>query len=652
MPIMMIDSAKMFKPAPREYVRFLTEDELIEMGARPNEDGLYNFKPLANAYPFTHEMKHLFGCKARVNEIASAEDGSANVSLSEVETGSSSRFGFSAWMLRKYHDVSDGTFSRILSEYKSSHDTTKDIISRVEQNPTKKDQMANALRQAKQVENSYITEVYRAYVAGNVTVENFNKFLEMSCENQAEMDVEAAVVNAKRTAIEAAKARRIAREAACSDAAVAIVQRFRNSQAEGSPALFDREGRVETLYAQFGIDLHRDDMIEAIKSKVLSCFDFSARFPGIPRTQYEAKRLENAILMATEQLEFDERVTVYLSSTVRHTLSKFVYNFVSANFTHMNHPTDGRAGRIIALRRSVCSIDGGTTFNDLVHECTTCGTRHGRGPGQICRACQEQADRNIFHRYHSTPRNYPSSRVGTVLFGIENELHCPTARDNHEAFRIIRDSEGMAIGELDGSLGRYDGEVILNPLPYSNKNTKKVTDFFAKLGTKMRVPHMDESTVSYGLHINVSGFATSVAERAQRFLYANKAEVERLAGRTENSYCYYNRFDSGDKYRAINIRGNGVAEFRIFRATTNHTELMYRLQFAMTVLKFCSVTPTSSENFTWEKYKQYVKAQRRSNELRLYFFPTLKEDLKKKRAEGRIKRDAIKKTEGMALEAA
>ncbi len=403
--------------------------------------------------------------------------------------------------------------------------------------------------------------------------------------------------------------------------------------------LFNREKTTTIVPGGNSRNATASRLRQDIAAKILEVvkFDNSSRVKGEvilgnPVNTAPHDRWNAAAKKAHEQLGMfasHEGVKIYKTSVEFFEIPELVFNVIrhssASMFINVRHPTTNIDVRALESALTTVPNNNGRVFRDLVCACSTCGNQHGRGTGQVCQRCFENANRNIFNGYHSQNRNYEGPRIGAVRFGIENELHCKDAKANHAAFGIIRQNSDLAIGELDGSLSQYDGEVILCPLPFTNQAMKKVGDFFQTLSEHMTVPDQKMSSTSYGLHINVSGYATETAVRASHFLKNNQGLVETLAGRQQNTYCSYSNINAGTKYSAINIRRNGVAEYRIFRATVDRDTLMMRIQFAIALMEFCEVvTDMSSKDFTWESFKTFAKGLRRSNELRAYLHPDLK----------------------------
>jgi len=199
---------------------------------------------------------------------------------------------------------------------------------------------------------------------------------------------------------------------------------------------------------------------------------------------------------------------------------------------------------------------------------------------------------------------YPKPKLGKVMVGIENELHIKDEDVRTKMDKIVSSKKykGLIQWHEDGSLDDDDMEFISKPMTFTKSNLKKVSSFFNKQSKLAYCP--SRSDTSYGLHVNVSGFIDGVFSMAQRFLCQNQKNVEKLAGRRANEYCEYDELD-GEKYCCLHIRGDGIGEFRIFRATTRPERLAYRIQFCIALCQMFKDGKYVSGN--WKDFEAYVK---------------------------------------------
>ena len=165
----------------------------------------------------------------------------------------------------------------------------------------------------------------------------------------------------------------------------------------------------------------------------------------------------------------------------------------------------------------------------------------------------------------------------------------------------------------DSSLRDHDIEVVSKPFAHTPSSMKILCDFFAEIEPYACLPKEYDGSISYGLHVTVSGYGTQVAIDARRFIRTYKTKSQEIAGRSGNRYCDYTRATEthGGKSCALNIRNSGAAEFRIFRATTQPERLKYRTQYALSVMHFMSQQPTG----TWADYKKFISSLRRYEDI-------------------------------------
>ena len=594
-------------------------------------------------FMFTQAMMHLCGTTAVVKEVSPRTDalGYYNVLLHKHTTsGETERFLYSSWMLCDAAETSM-TIDGMLAEIGVSIRAYNSLV--VPENATP--EQIDEIVKAKETIMKGLSKIERGidlrYSHDKCTKREVYRVLKaLFGSNAMKLRASFDAINESKAKYTAETMKHVNRRTKALMIAKFVLKQYANIYAEKYPTLmFNRLKFTTVVPGGDSKNVHIDKIYTEISNKVLELvkFDNSSRIKGgqilgrpvntAPHDRWNAAA--NHVVSVLGMSKTSEGEKIYRTSVDFFEVPKLVFACLRTNgsnpFISVRHPSNGDEVR--ALSSAVTQVNGsvGPVFRDLVSACATCGTQHGRGSGQPCQRCYDNANRNIFAGYHSTNRPYDTPRVGAVRFGIENELHCKDAKDNHAAFGIIRQNSDLAIGELDGSLGQYDGEVILRPMPFTNQAMKHVTDFFQTLSAHMIVPDQNNSTTSYGLHINVSGYNTETSVRASNFLKKHQQLVETLAGRAQNSYCNYSNINAGTKYSAINIRRNGVAEFRIFRATVDRDTLLMRIQFAIGLLEFCDVvTDMNAANFNWEGFKTFAKGMRRSNELRCYLHPELK----------------------------
>ncbi len=207
---------------------------------------------------------------------------------------------------------------------------------------------------------------------------------------------------------------------------------------------------------------------------------------------------------------------------------------------------------------------------------------------------------------------YPKPKNGIIRFGIENELRA-SRENSSKAKEVVMRNAKRFFWSYDGSLRDSDLEVVSKPFAHTPSNMDVLCNFFQEIEPFANIPKERCNGVSYGLHVTVSGYETTVAQRARMFLQKHKRMAEKVAGREENRYCSYKETESTACHKscAINIRSNGSAEFRIFKATTVALKLKYRVQFALSVMHFASEYPGG----TAYEYSKFIKSLRRYAEI-------------------------------------
>ncbi len=226
---------------------------------------------------------------------------------------------------------------------------------------------------------------------------------------------------------------------------------------------------------------------------------------------------------------------------------------------------------------------------------------------------------------------YPQPKLGLVRFGIENELCCdpddgnPDDGENYndytpnkEALKVVDSFRKLCFWTEDCSLRESDMEVVTKPLPHTEESMTRISNLFRKLTPHANSPKRTD--VSYGLHITVSGYDLTTCEAAQKFVHREQRNSEKIAGRKENEYCNYNNY-TDSKSSAINIRYStgdravtgSMAEFRIFKATTQPARLRQRIQYALGVMHF--LDKNRGEDESWNNFVKFIGGYRRYADL-------------------------------------
>lgn len=221
-----------------------------------------------------------------------------------------------------------------------------------------------------------------------------------------------------------------------------------------------------------------------------------------------------------------------------------------------------------------------------------------------------KAERNSFYRasngkYYSSPSAAPLTGLhawnfkptpvfngeGKKFLGLEMEFH-RCGESDERANHIIADLNKIVYAKHDGSL--HNGmEFVTHPCtPKFHMQNIDYGAFFS------RVQSLNgQSGANSGLHIHVNRdfFKTNEAiAKVVRFAENNFKTLMQFSGRTDedSNWCakygytvkeltriYEVAQESGQKYRAVNLRPNHTIEFRMFRSTQDVSRIHAYIQF-------------------------------------------------------------------------
>jgi len=205
---------------------------------------------------------------------------------------------------------------------------------------------------------------------------------------------------------------------------------------------------------------------------------------------------------------------------------------------------------------------------------------------------------------------WTDAKLGKVMVGIENELMVDTTQQQNEVIAKAKCTDFVRVG-YDCSLRGTDVECRTAARPFTKRTLNIVSNYFDSNKAVVKQPPQFPANNDrhYGLHVNVSGFEDKTYLRAQKFCVDNKDNVKELAGRRSDRWCPYVVSGMRNKSCCVNVRGNGVAEFRIFCATTDKVMLKYRVQFSVALCAMCVLCEDQRAEPTWDILKEFVAAK-------------------------------------------
>ena len=272
-------------------------------------------------------------------------------------------------------------------------------------------------------------------------------------------------------------------------------------------------------------------------------------------------------------------------------------------------------------------------YDNNTYECENCGEMQWRYNDHDC----SEDDDSLIHSYSYRPSPYFFGN-GKYHFGFELEVE---ARRNsrYDGARIVTNYLGGRVYiKDDGSLS--DGfEIVTHPHTletYHNEFDWKVLDTLREEG------YRSWNTSTCGLHVHVSrtafgngdpwAYPLSDEERSRRILsrqahelrfmkliYDNQRQVERIAGRSNNSYATFE--DKGNlvrkiklghqnsgRYSAINTENDETIEIRVFKGSLRKERVLSAIEFVHACVEYTRTVKVTSKNhaLSWLKFTGYI----------------------------------------------
>jgi predicted CXXCH cytochrome family protein len=290
--------------------------------------------------------------------------------------------------------------------------------------------------------------------------------------------------------------------------------------------------------------------------------------------------------------------------------------------------------------------DSGSWYNDrlfcegcyenYVWTCNDCGEQQWDGNGHDCSENEEDEDNGSIHSYSYRPSPYFFGK-GQYHLGFELEVE---ARDNSrfEGAEIAQNELGShAYMKDDGSLS--DGfEIVTHPHTLDAYQKDFNWEFIPKL---KRQGFRSWNTETCGLHVHVSRTAFGSGEtpwgrsdrdsiilkrqahelRFMKLIYDNQRQVERIAGRSGNSYATFAdkgklvskvKFgnQSDGRYSAINTENDATLEVRVFKGSLRKERVMSALEFVAASVEYTRDLKVTSKNqaLTWLAFTGYISS--------------------------------------------
>jgi hypothetical protein len=273
-------------------------------------------------------------------------------------------------------------------------------------------------------------------------------------------------------------------------------------------------------------------------------------------------------------------------------------------------------------------------YDNSYYECDNCGASAWDGDGHECSDEDEDESSSAIHSYSYRPSPYFFG-IGQYHLGFELEVE--SRRNSRYEGAELAQSElgGHAYMKDDGSLN--DGfEVVTHPHTLSDYQTAFNWDFVSKLKDK---GFRSWNTETCGLHVHVSRTAfgkgvnpwgredrealilnkQSHELRFMKLIYDNQRQVERIAGRSNNSYATFgdkgmlvrklkSGYQSDGRYSAINTQNDATLEVRVFKGSLRKERVLSALEFVAASVEYTRDLKVTSKNqaLSWLRFTAYV----------------------------------------------
>lgn len=268
-------------------------------------------------------------------------------------------------------------------------------------------------------------------------------------------------------------------------------------------------------------------------------------------------------------------------------------------------------------------------YDNNVYNCDECGDQYWDADGHDC-----ETDEGVIHSYSYRPSPYFFGK-GQYHLGFELEVEARN-ESRYAGAEIAQDILGShAYMKDDGSLS--DGfEIVTHPHTLSDYQTDFNWEFTSKL---QRQGFRSWNTSTCGLHVHVSRTAFGTGEspwgrsdrdqiilkrqahelRFMKLIYDNQRQVERIAGRSGNTYATFGdrgklvqkvKFgeQSNGRYSAINTENDATLEVRVFKGSLRKERVLSALEFVAASVEYTRDLKVTAKNqaLSWLRFTAYI----------------------------------------------
>ena len=375
--------------------------------------------------------------------------------------------------------------------------------------------------------------------------------------------------------------------------------------------------------AERTIIVHRDCSTSAMPSRTVGCEHCDTVYATTRHADWRNENVTDQFSVIL-QIEGDYRCSNCAHQFYQENGGMANYNSC-ASCDNIVHRDNGRYYRDYHY----CS----TCYDNYYYECDDCGAEAWDGDGHHCEDDDDEQGSAI-HSYSYRPSPY---FFGTGQYYLGFELEVESRRNSrYEGAQLAQDElGGHAYMKDDGSLN--DGfEVVTHPHTLFSYQTDFNWDFVSKLKT---AGFRSWNTETCGLHVHVSrtAFGKGVSPwgredrealilnkqahelRFMKLIYDNQRQVERIAGRSNNSYATFSDkgrlvhklksgYQNDGRYSAVNTQNDNTLEVRVFKGSLRKERVLSALEFVAASVEYTRDLKVTSKNqaLSWLRFTAYV----------------------------------------------
>ena len=279
-------------------------------------------------------------------------------------------------------------------------------------------------------------------------------------------------------------------------------------------------------------------------------------------------------------------------------------------------------------------------YAEETYECDYCNERVNSGHDEdYCR--QENESEELINNYSYRPEPVfheagkdPSYRPydnHTPYMGFELEVELSTG-DRYSSATDVQEILGSrAYLKSDGSIN-YGYEIVTHPHNLEAYASKEFPWSFLDYLSQNGGSSWRTSTCGLHVHVSRAAFGSLVHQALfTHLIQSNKAQMERLAGRTGSTWAKFGEGDAPvskkvkgqawDRYQAVNMTNRNTVEVRIFRGSLMKRRILMALELVNAVFEYTRPMATNDYikgNLSWDAFAKWCKTRKEYENLNYY----------------------------------